>query len=97
MTIQWQNIDDKSVSLVGKLSQSTVTSLLPIKKKLQTYNSGLTIDLGQLTKVDSAGLAYLIELKQYCDKSSIELSFVGVTTAVTKLITLYNAQQLLEN
>jgi len=97
MTIQWQHIDEKSVTLVGKLSQTTVTSLLPIKKRLRTYNSGLTIDLSKVTKVDSAGLAYLIELKQYCENSSIEVHFINVTNALTKLIALYNAEQLLEN
>lgn len=97
MTIAWQHVDDNLVILVGKLSQTTVTSLLPIKKQLQTYNGGLTIDLSQLTNVDSAGLAYLIELKQFCENNSIDVCFNSATIALTKLITLYNAEPLLKN
>lgn len=97
MTIAWQHVDDSSVTLVGKLSQTTVSSLLPIKKQLQTYNGALTIDLSQLTNVDSAGLAYLIELKQFCEKNNIDMHFSRATIALTKLIALYNAEPLLKN
>ncbi len=97
MTIDWQHLNDNSIVLVGKLSQTTVTSLLPIKKQLQPYNSDLNIDLSKLTKVDSAGLAYLIELKQYCEKNSIDIYFNNATKALEKLIALYNAESLLQN
>ena len=97
MTISWKNSDDNLVFLIGKLSQTTVTSLLPIKKQLQTYNDELNIDLSQLTNVDSAGLAYLVELKEYCDKHKIDVCFKNATNALIKLIALYNAETLLEN
>lgn len=97
MAVFWENVDDNSVKLSGKLSQSTVTSLLPIKKQLQTYNSELNIDLSQLTKVDSAGLAYLLELKQVGENKAIVVRFSNATVALTKLIALYNAEPLLKN
>lgn len=97
MSASWQNVSDNSVKLIGKLSQSTVTSLLPIKKQLQTYNSELNVDLSQLTKVDSAGLAYLLELKEIAEKKAIVVRFKGATVALSKLIALYNAEPLLKN
>lgn len=97
MTINWQHLDEKSIVLVGKLSQTSVSSLLPIKKQLQPYNSELNIDLSQLTKVDSAGLAYLVELRQYCETNNIDVYFNSATEALEKLIALYNAESLLKN
>ena len=95
MTVEWQQANDDSIILIGKLSQKTVTLLLPIKKKLQTYNGALNINLSQLTNVDSAGLAYLVELKQYCEINNINVHFDCATDALKKLIALYNAESLL--
>lgn len=97
MTIEWQQADENSVFLVGKLSQKTVISLLPIKKQLQKYNDSLNIDLSQLSNVDSAGLAYLVELKEYCENNNINVYFENATEALDKLIALYNAESLLKN
>lgn len=97
MTVEWQSAGDNKVVLTGKLSQSTVPSLIPIKKYLQQYNDQLYVDLGQLTKVDSAGLAYLVELQQYCQHKGISLQYEGATPALDKLVTLYNAESLLVN
>lgn len=97
MTITWQSQNDNKVELIGKLSQSTVPSLFPIKKKMQQYNGQLVVDLAQLSHVDSAGLAYLIELQQYCQAKSITLQYEGATTALNKLVALYNAESLLQN
>ncbi|MGB1297947.1 MAG: STAS domain-containing protein [Psychrobium sp.] len=97
MTVEWQSAGDNNVVLVGKLSQSTVPSLIPIKKYLQQYNDQLYVDLGQLTKVDSAGLAYLVELQQYCQHKGISLQYEGATPALEKLVALYNAESLLAN
>jgi phospholipid transport system transporter-binding protein len=97
MTITWQSENENTVVLNGKLSQSTVPLLFPIKKKMQQYNDQLTVDLAQLSHVDSAGLAYLIELQQYCQSKKIKLQYKGATTALSKLIALYNAEPLLQN
>lgn len=97
MAISWQNTEQHQVILAGKLSQSTVPSLFPIKKRMAQYNERLDIELGQLTHVDSAGLAFLIELREYCDNKSINLQLNGATPALTKLIALYNAEPLLKN
>jgi len=97
MTIEWQQANEHSVFLVGNLSQKTVISLLPIKKQLQKYNGELIIDLSQLDNVDSAGLAYLIELKQCCENSNVNVYFKNVTDRLNKLIALYNAESLLKS
>jgi len=95
MRIEWQESNNGSVSLVGELSQKTIISLLPIKKQLQKYNGELNIDLSQLENVDSAGLAYLVELKQYCDSNNLNVFFNKATERLNKLIALYNAEPLL--
>ena len=95
MRIEWQESNENSVCLVGELSQKTIISLLPIKKKLQKYNGELNIDLSQLENVDSAGLAYLVELKQYCDNNNLNVFFNNATERLNKLIALYNAEPLL--
>jgi len=95
MRIEWQESNNGSVSLVGELSQKTIISLLPIKKQLQKYNGELNVDLSQLENVDSAGLAYLVELKQYCDNNNLNVFFNKATDRLNKLIALYNAESLL--
>lgn len=94
--ITWQQTDQKNVSLSGALTQSSVSRLLPLSKRLKATESNINIELSELSHVDSAGLALLIELKSVGDKQGKKIIFSGTTPALEKLIALYNAATLLE-
>jgi len=95
--VTWQSTSENTVALRGELSQRSVETLLPVAPRLRVYDSELNIELSQLAKVDSAGLAFLIELQEYATQHDIALTFSGLTPALEKLVSLYNAQDLLIN
>jgi len=95
--VTWQSPSENTVALRGELSQRSVESLLPVAPRLRVYDKELNIELSQLAKVDSAGLAFLIELQEYATQHDIALTFSGLTSALEKLVSLYNAQDLLIN
>jgi phospholipid transport system transporter-binding protein len=94
--ISWLQTDKKNASLTGALTQSSVSSLMPLAKRLQPLESDVNVELSELSHVDSAGLALLIELKSAGDKQGKTVTFSGTPPALKKLIALYNAATLLE-
>jgi len=95
--VNWQEVSTNTIMLSGELSQRSVESLLPVAPRFNTYDSELNIELSQLVKVDSAGLAFLIELQEYATQHNFALTFSGLTSALEKLVSLYNAQDLIIN
>jgi ABC-type transporter Mla MlaB component len=53
----------------------------------------LTIDTGELTEVDSAGLQLLIQWAHRARQADLALDWLTPSAALTQIITLYNAQQ----
>jgi len=92
--ITWQNVSPNTVELCGELSQRSVTSLMPINSRIDGHSGELNVELAKLAHVDTAGLAFLIELQQCATQHQISLNFSGSTMALDKLISLYNAQSL---
>jgi len=95
--ITWQEISTTTVELSGELTQRSVGSLLPVNTRLSAYDQELNLELSKLSLVDSAGLAFLIEVQEHATRLNIKLNFSGSTSGLDKLISLYNAQSLLEN
>ncbi len=90
----WQEVSQNTVELSGELSRHSVQSLIPVVARLKGYEQ-LSVELSKLSHVDSAGLAFLIELQERASKLKLCLNFVGSTAALDKLIALYNADSLL--
>jgi len=95
--ITWQEVSTDTVELSGELSQHNVESLMPVAQRINGYDGTLHIELSQLSHVDSAGLAFLIELQQQAVSQCLNIAFSGSTSALEKLIALYGAESLLKN
>lgn len=95
--INWQQDANGAIELIGDLSQHSVERLMPIEGRIKALQSPISIELSKLASVDTAGLALLLELKAQADNLQKEISFVGSTPALDKLVALYNAKSLLED
>ncbi|MBE9561695.1 MAG: STAS domain-containing protein [Proteobacteria bacterium] len=81
--------------LTGELSFATVGKLLTeLTSKITTLEAKeLTIDLKEVTKADSAGLALLIELL----KLDVSITFCNIPTRILKLSSVAGIEELLIN
>ena len=93
--LTWQRTSATSVAMQGILNRKPVQELLPVAKRLQDFSGILNVELADLERVDTAGLAFLIEIKQAAEEKQLQLNFSGTTSALDKLISLHNAQSLL--
>ncbi|MFI8417955.1 lipid asymmetry maintenance protein MlaB [Serratia sp. NPDC078593] len=80
----------KTLVLSGDLDRET---LLPLWQQRATLLTDKTaIDVAQLQRVDSSGLALLVHL---CEQHGTELKISGATDRLKTLITLYNLQDII--
>ncbi|WP_028864244.1 STAS domain-containing protein [Psychromonas aquimarina] len=73
-----------------RLTGSLILSELAAGKLSAVYQDVKTIDLQQLINIDSAGLAYLVQIKT----NNPGLSFIGVPEKITILADLYGVSFL---
>jgi len=92
--VTWQNVTENKIELSGILSQTSLMELMPIASRLQTLNGEVNIGLSGLSLVDTAGLAFLIELKAEAKQRALNLRYSGTSPALDKLVSLYNAKSL---
>ena len=84
-------IDAKTWSLSGELSFTTVTSLLAEFE--QSSSLPRIVDLKEITRTDSAGLALLIEFLKQSQKSS--LIFQNIPEQMLNLANVSGVQDML--
>ncbi|WP_017349598.1 lipid asymmetry maintenance protein MlaB [Pantoea sp. A4] len=71
-------------------------SLLPLWQQRQALLEGIeVIDVAALERVDSAGLALLVHLREQGAKAQRAPHFSGISDKLDSLITLYNLQQFI--
>ncbi|RLA23040.1 MAG: anti-anti-sigma factor [Gammaproteobacteria bacterium] len=92
-----QNIEVITLSagnylIKGDLTFSTINKasvkIFDFKRIASTIDSGINIDLQQLGKIDSAGLALLIEWVKFSRTYKKELRFNNIPTQLTALAKL---------
>lgn len=89
--LSWQR-KESTLSLQGELVHN---SLLPLWLQRDQLLQGVErIDLGQLSRVDSAGLALLVQLKSLYPAES-PLHLLAISSPLQSLIALYNLQDIL--
>ncbi|MXP56434.1 lipid asymmetry maintenance protein MlaB [Pantoea sp. Mhis] len=91
-TLHWQCTSSKLV-LSGKLDRDTLMVLWQQRKSIMTNIN--TIDVRALERVDSAGLALLVHLREIVRMQGDTLIFTGITDKLQSLIILYNLQQII--
>ena len=84
-----------SSTLVGELTRHTVMQIS--KKNIQALISqqSLIVDLSQVTRVDTAGLAWLFSLLEQANNNRCKLAFSNVPAKLTKLISLSGVEGFL--
>ena len=79
--------------IIHKLQHSLIASniaiQLPPLKRLVLANLNLTFDLSNVTNIDSAGIAFLVELKNIAKINKCNLVFTNPSTQINHLCQLY--------
>lgn len=79
----------------GELSRFSVQEIQHSNYAQWFVLGAINIDLSQVTKVDSAGLAWLFYLLEQATQYSCQLLFSSIPEKLTKLITLSGVEGLL--
>ncbi len=75
--------------LTGSLLITNVSKLLNSVTKLVTVHRIFQVDLSDVTHIDSAGVAFLVELKNIAQQKKCKLTFINLPAPVNKFCQLY--------
>lgn len=92
--LRWQSVDDR-LQLSGELNHQT---LLPLwQQRVALVARHQSVDVAALQRVDSAGLALLIHLRQLArSQYQRDLPIRGITPTLRLLIELYGLQEIID-
>lgn len=83
------------LTIVGQLNRFSVESVNTKDYSNWFAHGAVKVDLAQVSKADTAGLAWLFYLLEQARLNSCQLSFCNIPTKLTKLITLSGVDGLL--
>lgn len=89
------NTKTTPVELSGELTQHTLMQITEKQIKRLFASSSMVLNLAKVTRVDTAGLAWLFYLLEQASVDSCELSFVNIPTKLEKLICLSGVEGFL--
>jgi len=92
--ITLNNTEGKSL-LVGELTRHTVMQLSKKSIKQLTTQQSTIIDLQQVTRIDTAGLAWFFSLLEQANSNNCQLSFSNIPAKLNKLISLSGVDDFL--
>lgn len=90
--LSW-HLKANQLHLTGELQRETLLALWEQRETVMKQID--TIDVSALKRVDSAGLALLVHLRQIALQQGKAPLFTGVDDKLLSLITLYNLQQII--
>lgn len=89
-------VDQGRFGLRGELSFDTAGSLLrALRDALHDVRGAVVIDLADIQRADSAGVALLIELVRIANQRGIDLSFANLSPQVEVLSAVAGVDRLL--
>lgn len=91
---------DHGLAITGNLVYANVTEIekqsLQIFEQLSSSNKAdFVIDCHQLERIDSAGIALLLEWQRECKEAAKACHFVGIPDQTKSLIKAYQLQSLI--
>ncbi|USD64988.1 STAS domain-containing protein [Vibrio sp. SCSIO 43136] len=91
--IEW--ISDKEMALSGELDRDSVPEIWKALTKIKHNQARLEVSLEQVSRVDSAGLAMLIQLIRHAKKQNCHIMLCFVPEQLRTLCRLSNAEAIL--
>lgn len=91
-SLRWQR-NASTLLLSGELDRDTLLSLWQQRETL--IKDVDVINVAALDRVDSAGLALLVHLREMARAQGTTPRFSGISDKLQSLITLYNLQQII--
>lgn len=95
--VQWSNDREVMVALQGELRMASISA--PRRHLLQLARKGpevLVIDLAEVTAIDTAGIAILVEVLRAMHACGGKLRLTGLTDQVKRMVGLTSLDQVLE-
>jgi len=89
------NIAKNNVEIAGELTRQTVMQIPKTTIKQIVTQQCSVLDLQQVTRIDTAGLAWLFYLLEQARSNSCQLSFSNVPAKLNKLISLSGVEGFL--
>ncbi|MEW6994157.1 lipid asymmetry maintenance protein MlaB [Colwelliaceae bacterium MEBiC 14330] len=83
------------LAIHGELTRHSIVTINAKDYAHWFAHGAVKVDLKQVTKADTAGLAWMFYLLEQADKRSCQLSFSNIPLRLTKLITLSGVDGLL--
>ncbi len=84
-----------TLAITGELTCHSVAHIKSKEYSIWLEHSAINVDLNQVSKVDTAGLAWLFYLLEQASHNTCQLSFSNIPEKLTKLITLSGVDGLL--
>ena len=89
------NINKNNIMLTGELTRHTIMQISKKSIKLILAQQSSLLDLHQVTRIDTAGLAWLFYLLERANLTGCQLSFSNVPAKLNKLINLSGVEGFL--
>lgn len=89
------SIDNGTIAVVGVIDRNTVPLLLKGIDLRKLNQDHLAVDLSQVSKVDTAGLAWILKVKAYADRSGQTLQLKQLPPQLNRLAQLGGVDTLL--
>ncbi|RUO59792.1 STAS domain-containing protein [Pseudidiomarina marina] len=93
---EWQRNEQNEIVLVGELDRMTVPALWKQRKSWLSGERVLTLNLRDVTKVDSAGVAMLLEAKRALLAEQRELVITHASKQLHAMVQMSGVQALLQ-
>ncbi|AKJ43264.1 lipid asymmetry maintenance protein MlaB [Pragia fontium] len=93
-TLNWQ-AENGELTLSGDLDRETLLPFWNARQQILTSDIH-TINVAQLVRVDSAGLAMLVHILDEVSQRPQQFKLAGVTEKLQTLTALYNLQQIIQ-
>ncbi|RZQ56128.1 STAS domain-containing protein [Pseudidiomarina tainanensis] len=95
-TCEWQRGEDNEIQFIGELDRMTVPALWKQRKSWLSGEQVLTLNLQGVTKIDSAGVAMLLEAKRAVLADQRELAITHANQQLHAMVQVSGVSALLQ-
>lgn len=93
-------VNGNGLKLAGALVYSSASMLLEkstllLKSQIQSADTTVNLDCSEVTRIDSAGIALLIEWKRECGSHKKQFSILNLPEQARSLIETYHLKEVL--